>query len=264
MKIDVDSLSLDYSTYGAAGKEWLVFSNSLATNQSLWRYQIEALSDYFQILTYDQRGHGYTSATSGPYTIDLLAEDLIGLLDALDIQNANLVGISMGGMTAITAAKKHPERIGKLIACDCGPASSEVSAASWQTRIDIVRENGIEAIVNETVGRWFAAQTIAKNAEVVEIVSDMVRSTPAEGYIGSAQALSTFDLRPGLDQLKVPTLFISGAEDAIVGGVAKLHESVPDSQFVTIANAGHLCNIENPSAFNTAVKNFLLNSKNQI
>lgn len=258
MKIQVDSLSLDYSTFGTSGKQWLVFSNSLGTNQSLWRYQVEALSDYYQILTYDQRGHGNTNATSGPYTIDLLANDLIGLLNALEIEKANLVGISMGGMTAITAAKKHPERIEKLIACDCGPAASEASAVSWQARIDIVRRDGIEAIVNETVGRWFSAHTIAKNTEAVAIVSDMIGKTSPEGYIGSAQALSTFDLRPDLDKLKVPTLFISGAEDAIVGGVAKLHEKVPDSQFVTIANAGHLCNIENPVEFNAAVKHFLL------
>lgn len=258
MKIDLGSVSFDYSVYGNPDKEWLVFSNSLATNQSLWRYQVEALSEHFQILTYDQRGHGGTTATDGPYSIDLLADDLIGLLDQLQIPKASLVGISMGGMTAITAAKKHPRRVAKLVACDCGPAANEASAAGWKGRIDIVRDSGIDSIVNETVGRWFAAQTIAKNSDVIGVISEMVKSTSARGYISSAQALSTFDLRPGLDQLKTPTLFISGAQDSVLGGVQKLHESVPGSRFVTIPDAGHLCNIENPTEFNTVVKEFLL------
>ena len=257
-KVAIGEISLSCRIQGKTDAPWVIFSNSLATNQSLWRHQVEMASDNFQVLTYDQRGHGQSDAPQGPYSIDLLAEDLLNLMNALKIEKAALVGISMGGMTAITVAKKSPERVTKLVACDCGPAASQASAEQWQERISIVEQKGIEAIVDETVGRWFAPKSLANNHPAVVEVAEMVRSTSPAGYIGSAQALSNFDLRPGLSDLAMPTLFISGKEDAIVGGVEKLHQSVQGSQFVTISDAGHLCNIENPDEFNTSLRAFLL------
>lgn len=237
---------------------WLILSNSIATNLSMWDEQAKSLSEYYKVVRYDQRGHGRSEAPSGPYDIEMLADDLLAVMDMLGIEKATLVGISLGGMTVLSAGKKYPDRIEKLVVCDCGPAASPASAEQWLERIQKVSEEGMEAIVEETVGRWFTPETLAAQSPVVEKVSAMVRTTPVPGFIGCAGALSIFDLRSGLEELKVPTLFIAGEHDAVIGGTKKLHEMVSGSQFQVIPDAGHLCNLENPEAFLTAVKDFLL------
>ena len=187
----------------------------------------------------------------------MLSDDLIALMDSLDIEKASLVGISMGGMTVLTLAKNHPERVSKLVVCDCGPAASPTSAQQWQQRINLVSEDGMDAIVDETIGRWFTKETLETNTDIIEKVSTMIRSTSVPGFIGSAYALATFDLRPDLENLNLPTLFIAGEQDAIAGGTRMLSETVPGSKFVAIIGAGHLCNLENPSDFLAALTEFL-------
>ncbi len=257
MRSKIGSLELNYVVDGEPDLPWLIFSNSVATDSSLWSGQISRLSGRFRCLRYDHRGHGLSDAADGKYSIDMLSEDLLALMDSLNIEKASLVGISMGGMTVLTLAKNHPERVGKVVVCDCGPAASPASAQQWQQRIDLVSDGGMDAIVDETIGRWFTKETLATNASVIENVSAMIRSTSVPGFIGSAYALSTFDLRPNLENLNVPTLFIAGEQDAIVGGTRILSETVPSSKFVAIPGARHLCNLENPSDFLAALTEFL-------
>ncbi|TAN24186.1 MAG: alpha/beta fold hydrolase [Actinomycetota bacterium] len=257
MKSRIGSIELNYVVDGDPNLPWLIFSNSVATDTSLWSEQIPPLSSRFHCLRYDHRGHGLSDATNGKYSIEMLSEDLLALMDSLRIAKASLVGISMGGMTVLTLAKRHPERIDKLVVCDCGPAASPASARQWLDRIDLVSAGGMDAIVDETIGRWFTKETLAANSPIVEKVSRMIRSTSVSGFRGSANALSTFDLRPDLANLKVPTLFIAGEQDAVVGGTRVLSETVPNSKFVAIPNAGHLCNLENPVDFVSALTEFL-------
>ncbi len=257
MRSKISSIQLNYVVDGEPNLPWLIFSNSVATDSSLWNEQIPRLSNRFRCLRYDHRGHGLSDASDGKYSIDMLSDDLIALMDSLDIEKASLVGISMGGMTVLTLAKNHPERVSKLVVCDCGPAASPASAQQWQQRINLVSEDGMDAIVDETIGRWFTKETLETNTDIIEKVSTMIRSTSVPGFIGSAYALATFDLRPDLENLNLPTLFIAGEQDAIAGGTRMLSETVPGSKFVAIIGAGHLCNLENPSDFLAALTEFL-------
>lgn len=257
MKVKANGISFNCKVQGRDGAPWLVFSNSLATNLSMWDEQADALRDHFHILRYDQRGHGETEAPEGAYNFDLLAADVVALLDALEIKRVHFVGLSMGGMTAITLAHKHPERLFRIVACDCGPGSTPQSAQQWQERIAVARAKGMEALVDSTTARWFPAEYIAANPSVIERVQRMIRTTPVNGFIGCASALSNFDLHPGLPGIKTETLFLCGSKDAMLPGTKALNAAVAGSKLVEIPGAGHISNVENPELFNRTLKEFL-------
>jgi 3-oxoadipate enol-lactonase len=261
MKVQANGISFNCRIEGKRGAPWVVFSNSLATNLSMWDAQAAALGDKFQILRYDHRGHGGTDAPEGKYSFDLLVADVIGLFDALEIERAHFVGLSMGGMTAVALAEKHPERLDRVVPCDCGPASTPQSAQQWEERIAIAREKGMDALVEPTVGRWFPPEFLAANKATADKVREMIRTTPVNGFVGCAFALSNFDLRPGLSKINVPMQFVCGGKDASLGGTKALHAGVAGSSFVEIEGAGHISNVERPDIFTRALKEFLASTR---
>ena len=257
MKIKANGISFNCQVDGREGAPWVVFSNSLMTNLTMWDEQAAALSGDFRVLRYDQRGHGGSDAPAGAYDFDALTADVLALFDAFGIAKAHFVGLSMGGMTAVALAEHHPQRIARLIPCDCGPASTPQSAQQWSERIALAKDKGMEALVEPTVGRWFAPEFLASNKQAVDKVRAMVRSTPLNGFVGCASALSNFDLRPNLAGIKHTTLFLCGAKDASLGGTKALHAGVVSSKMIEIPAAGHISNIENPAIFTRAITEFL-------
>jgi 3-oxoadipate enol-lactonase len=258
MQVEANGIEFNTRIDGHRGLPWLVLSNSLATNLSMWDHQVEALRDRFRILRYDQRGHGESDAPAGRYDFHALVADVIGLFDALEIKQAHFAGLSMGGMTAIALAQQHPDRVDRVVACDCGPASTPQSAQQWEERIAMARDHGMQAVVQPTIDRWFPAEFISANADVIEKVRHMIRTTPLNGFIGCAHALSHFDLRPGLAGIRNPVQFICGSRDASLAGTKALHAAVSGSGFVEIAGAGHISNMEDPTAFTHAMQAFLM------
>src|ERR1700693_5922398 len=119
MRINANGININTQVDGPESAPWLVLSNSLMTNLSMWDDQVAALRQSFRILRYDQRGHGGTEADEGSYSFDLLVADIIALLDMLGIKRAHFCGLSMGGMTALFLAQRNPQRFDRIIACDC-------------------------------------------------------------------------------------------------------------------------------------------------
>lgn len=256
MRIKANGITLNYQVEGPESAPWIVFSNSLATDISLWDEQAAALKQNFRVLRYDHRGHGGSEATGGRYNFDLLVADVAGLLDALSIKRVHFVGISMGGMTGLALAQKHPDRVEKLVACDCGPASSPASAQQWEERIAIAEKDGMEPLVKATAKRWFPPDYPESNPAFQKACA-MIRATPVKGFIGCAGALANFDLRPGLPAIKTPTLLIVGSKDATVPGIKAINAAVAGSKLVELEGAGHLSNLEQPQAFTRALQQFL-------
>jgi len=233
---------------------WLVFSNSLATNLSMWDEQVAALGNEFRILRYDQRGHGGTTVPSTPCTFDQLVGDVLAIFDAIGIDRATLLGVSMGAVTALRFAALHPQRLDRVIACD-GPWVKPAGAAElWEERIAVVRSQGMQALVQPTVQRWFRAAFVAGNPPVLDKVRRMIADTPAEGFIACARALQQFDFRQSFPQIRVPTLLLCGAADGVMPQVMReMHAAMGGSEFVEIPEAGHLPNLENPEEFRRAL-----------
>ncbi len=257
MRVKANGININYQIDGPEGAPWLAFSNSLATNLSMWDEQVAALKKSFRILRYDQRGHGGTEATDGRYNFDLLVADVAALFDALSIKRAHFAGISMGGMTALAFAQRHPQRVDRLIPCDCGPASSPASAQQWEERIAIAEKQGMEPLVDATARRWFPPEFIEAHPDVFQRACEMIRKTPVKGFIGCAGALANYDLRPELAGIKAPTLLIVGTKDATVPGIKAINAAVPGSKVAELEGAGHLSNLEQPANFTRALQDFL-------
>jgi len=257
MQSTVNGISINFEIDGPDGAPWLVLSNSLLTNLSMWDDQVAALRQSFRILRYDQRGHGGTQATEGSYSFDLLVADIIALLDMLGIKRAHFCGLSMGGMTALFLAQRHAQRFDRIIACDCGPASTPASAQQWQERIALAGKDGMGALVEPTIGRWFPLDFVAGKPPVLDKVRQMIRSTPIAGFSGCAQALSDYDLRPGLASIDRPTLLIVGTKDATLAGIRQIKDAVRGAALVELEGAGHISNLEQPAAFTRAMREFL-------
>ena len=258
MKTTANGISINYQIDGPEGAPWLIFSNSLITNLSMWDDQVAALKDSFRILRYDQRGHGGTDAPEGRYTFDLLFDDAVALMDALKIERAHFAGISMGGVTALGIAKRHPKRLDRIVVCDAGAGSTPASSQQWEERIALAREKGMQPLVEPTMGRWFPPQILAANPPYLDTVREMIRTTPVNGFIGCAAALANYDIRPGLDKIDRRTLFIVGAQDATVAGMKEMHAMVPGAAYVELDPAGHISNLDQPEKFTRAMRDFLI------
>ena len=153
MKIEANGITFNAQVDGPEGAPWLVFSNSLATNLSMWDDQASYFKSRYRVLRYDQRGHGRTDVPADRYTFDLLVADVIGLFDALSIDRAHFAGVSMGGMTALGLAEQHPDRILSIAPCDCSSGSTAASAQQWEERIVTARQGGMGVMIDSTVSR---------------------------------------------------------------------------------------------------------------
>lgn len=257
MNVKANGITINYTVEGPEGAPWVVFSNSLATNLSMWDAQAALLKDRFRVLRYDQRGHGGTQATSGAYTFDLLMGDVLGLMDALEIERAHFVGISMGGMTALGLAEKFPQRLLSIVPCDCSAASNPAGAQQWEERIALARAQGMEPLVDQTLGRWFSPESRAANPALMTKVGGWIRSTSVDGFAGCAAAISNFDFSGGLGAIALPALTMVGSKDAMLAGSRSIAAAIPGARLVEIEGAGHLANLDGTKAFNEALAAFL-------
>ena len=257
MKVKANGIGINYQIDGSDGAPWIVFSNSLATTTAMWDDQAAGLKDKFRVLRYDQRGHGATSAPVGRYLFDTLLADALALMDALSIGKAHFAGLSMGGATALGLAERHPDRFDRVIVCDSPCQSTPQSSAQWEDRIKVAQEKGMEALVEPTLGRWFPAETVARNPPHLDKVRGMIRATPVAGFIGCAAALADHDYATAIASVKRPVLFLCGEKDAPAPAMKKLNEKLAGSSYVELPGAGHISNMDAPAAFTKAMRDFL-------
>ena len=245
---------------GPADRPWVTFITGIANDVWMWEAQAAALAARFRVLRYDLRGQGGSPATDPPYSIDLLVGDLITLWDSLGVATSHLVGLGLGGAIAQAAAIRHPGRIGRLAPCCCRARMVPEFAKLWHELIATVEARGIEPIVEPTVQRWFSEPFKAANPGVLDGVRAMIRRTSVAGYVGCARAFLGLDIEDSIGSIRVPTLFISGALDARGGPpplMAGLAAKVPGARHVSVPDAAHIANVENPAWFNKVLADFL-------
>lgn len=235
----------------------VMMSNSLMSDHTMWDITVPALADRYRVLRYDTRGHGRSGTTPGPYSIAMLADDAVGLLDALGIQRAHIVGLSMGGMIAQQIGARFPERAYSLSLCDT--ASEMPPRSIWEERFAIALTQGMAGLVDSTIQRWFTAPFIARNPQPVEKVRQMILSTPVEGFIACGSAVRDMAQTTMLLKVKAPTLIIVGRHDpgCTVEQATVIHRIIDGSEMVILEDAAHLSNIEQPQAFNNALRAFI-------
>jgi len=257
MKINANGIDINYVIEGDG--PWLTLSHSLACNLHMWDEEAKRLSKRYKVLRYDTRGHGESSAPAGAYTLELLADDLHGLLRALGVPSTHFVGLSMGGMIGQTFALKYPGVFNSLALCDTTSRYPAEAAGLWAERIKTVETQGMEPLVAPTLERWFTEPFRKARPEVVEKVAAMIRTTPAPGYAGCSHAIPKINLTARLKEIRCPSVVIVGKDDpgTPVAMAEEIHQALPGSTLVIIASAAHLSNLEQPDAFNRALGEFL-------
>ena len=259
MQLSTNGITTHYQIDGPEGAPVVVLSHSLAANTSMWEAQMPVLTSQYRVVRYDTRGHGHTEAPSGDYTLELLAYDLFGLLDGLQLQQVHYVGLSMGGMIGQTAALIDPSRFLSLSLCDTSSRIPPDARDAWNDRIKIAQQEGMDALVESTINRWFSTDFERDYPDQVDKVRDMVRGTPVDGFCGCAAAIRELDLTDRLSSIALPTLLIVGEDDP--GTPVSAHEIIRDriagSELVVIPNALHFSNVEQANVFNAALSNFL-------
>jgi 3-oxoadipate enol-lactonase len=255
VKSKVNGIETNYEIHGKEGAPWLTFSHSLACSLRMWDGQIAAFKDRFRILAYDTRGHGASEAPPGPYTLDMLAEDLRQLFEELQIKRTHFVGLSMGGMIGQVLTLTDPGLFDRVVLADTGHAQTPETRKQWQERIQIAESKGMQPLVQPTIERWFTAAF--RDQPVVKKIAKLIGDTPVPGYVGCCHAISNLNTTARLKEIKRPVLAIAGEQDTAAAGTRYIGENVPGAKLVMLQNAAHIANIEQEEAFNRALRDFL-------
>ncbi|MBL6458502.1 alpha/beta fold hydrolase [Belnapia sp. T6] len=249
MFIQLDDIAVHAEIAGPATGVPVLLLHSLGTNLHMWDPQAEALARRHRVIRMDMRGHGLTEATPGPYTMDRLARDALGLLHALGITAAHVGGVSIGGHIALRMAALAPDRVLSVMACDT--ALDFGGAANWQGRMDAVAAGGLAAVADATLGRWVLDRSLASSKGLRR----MLLSTDPAGWLGCAAALRDITGEEVKGRVRCPTTVIVGDRDEStpVAAAQAIHAAIPDSKMVIIAEAAHIPNFEREDAFTRAV-----------
>jgi len=247
---------LFYQWDGQENAPVLVFSNSLGTTHRMWDPQVEAFSKHFRLLRYDTRGHGQSSITPGPYTIEILAADVLHLLDTLEIERAYFCGLSMGGMIGMLLGSSAAQRLQKIVLCNT--AAKIGTPDVWNTRIAAVQQGGMKAVAGGVLERWLTAGYRAAHPAETSQVLAMLENTDPAGYAACCGAVRDMDYREQLNRLQVPTLVIAGAHDPATPPADGrfLADHIRGAKFTELP-AAHLSNIETSNQFNREILAFL-------
>ena len=264
MKIRINNADIAYDDHGIG--QPILFLHAFPLNRTMWQGQIAALlnEQRFRLISLDWRGFGESESNTPITTMDLLADDVAALMDALGTPQAILCGLSMGGYVALAFQRKYPQRVGGLILADTKPdADGEEARANREKVAQLAETEGTGAIADLQIPNLLSDYTRQHSLETEALVRRMIESATANGIAaaarGMAQRADSNDLLP---QIAVPTLVVVGESDKLTPPTLAQEYAVkiPDAEFAQIPRAGHLSNLEQPEAFLDVIRNFLLAS----
>jgi 3-oxoadipate enol-lactonase len=262
----VNGAKLNVLELGDSQAKPIVLIHGFPLSHEMWNPQIELLKRGFRVVAYDLRGHGESDVGDGQYTMELLADDLIGLLDSLKIEKAILCGFSMGGYIALRTAEKSEDRVERLILCDTkAEADSNEAKLKRAATIRSVKEQGMKPFIESQIHALLRPQTITQNPAIVELVRGMIQRNSPLGICGALLAMAgRTDTSTVLPNLKIPTLILVGENDTLTPPELSksMHGKIPQSSMHIIQRAGHLSNLENNEDFNRHLGDFLSNLSN--
>lgn len=259
MEINANGIRMSYEWSGKKDGPVVLLSHSLGSSLVMWELQRHALEPHFRVLSYNTRGHGGSEATPGGYTMALLEEDVLSLLDALGIDQVHWVGLSMGGMIGQCVALRSPQRLRSLALCDTAAATSEDAQPLWQERIDTARRRGMSGLLQATLERWFTPSFLEQNPRALTRIREQFLATPIEGFIGCSEAIRRLNILDRLGEIELPTLIMVGELDPAtpVAASQAMQEKIRNSRLVILPSAAHFSNVEQAERFNAALLTFL-------
>ena len=231
-------------------------------NRSMWREQAQALeSAHYRVITPDLRGHGETTVTTEPATMEEMARDVVALLDELDIERVTLGGLSMGGYVALAFYRRFPLRARALILADTRPqADTPEAARNREEQAQKILKEGIGSIADDFLKKVLTPETLQQKPETVERVREMILKTDPRGAANALRGMAMrHDQSAFLEEFFAPTLLIVGSEDQLTPpkDAELMRREIRGSRLSIIEGASHLSNLERPIEFNRAVLDFL-------
>jgi 3-oxoadipate enol-lactonase len=254
--VESNGARISYSVDGPLDRPALLFINSIGTTRDLWQPQIPALVGTYRVIRYDARGHGSSTVPAGNYSIAQLGRDALAILDAEDVKQAHVCGISLGGITAMWLGVHAPDRVSSLVLANTSARIGSVQ--SWTDRIALVQERGMRGVAELAMTTWFSPAFHRQRPDVIANFKTMVESCPTTGYLGCCAALRDEDLREAISKISCPVLVVAGHTDVPTPPEALtfIHQQIKGSKMLTL-DAAHLSNVEQSEAFTSAVMGFL-------
>ncbi len=260
MKLQANGIGIGYDCAGPEGAPVVILHHSLATNRHMWDAAARLLlEEGYRLLWMDARGHGQSDAPDGAYDFEVLWRDVTGLMDALKIERAHYLGLSMGGIIGQFLGLNAPERLESLILVSTQCRVPDAAKAAWEERFAAVEERGMESLVQPTLARWFTEPFLDTGDPVIADIAQMIRKTPVKGYIGWGSAICGLDIAERLSGIKLPTLIIVGEEDpgTDVAAARLIHDNIGESELRIMDGASHQLSVERPQEFHNMVTSFL-------
>ena len=254
--VRLDQVSLHVAEAGDPDGPPVVFANSLGTDLRVWEPVLPYLPAGFRYIRYDKRGHGLSDSLPGPWRIEDLADDLAGLLDRLGVRSAAVVGLSVGGLIAQALAARWPDLVRVLVLSGTAPKIG--TAEAWADRIAAVESQGIAAIADAILERWFSPRFRAEEPALA-LWRNMLTRSPVAGYVATCGAIRDADLTESTRTLRLPVLAMVGSADGSTPPdlVAAMAAMIPGARIEIIPDAGHLPGVERPAAVARLIADFL-------
>lgn len=254
----INGIGMNYAVEGPETGIPVVLHHPLATNMTIWDELTAALTPRYRVLRFDARGHGKTEAPVGPYNFETLAADVVALMDHAKIERAHFLGLSMGGMAGQYLGLGHAKRFHSLQLVATSSRIPPEARHLWVDRVKVAREKGMASQPATSMPRWLTEANRQKPALVARL-SNMIETTPLEGYAGWCQAIETLDITDRLKAITLPTQVIVGADDPATPPAAAeaIHRQIAGSTLVVMPAVAHMLCAEDPAAFHTHVLAFL-------
>lgn len=233
----------------------LILLGSIGTTTDMWTPMLAPLVEQFRVVRLDHRGHG-NSSPAPPGALTTLADlggDVLDTLDDLGLDRVNWVGLSLGGMTGMWLAGRHPQRIARL-ALLCTSAYLP-PAQAWLDRASAVRTRGMASIVDAVVARWVTPDLAERDADLLSTLKGMLSGVDAESYAQCCEAIASMDLRADLARIAAPTLVVAAAEDAATPPMhaEAIAVGIPGARVEVVDHAAHIAAVEQPARLATLV-----------
>ena len=252
-----DGIRLHTRSDGDPANPGLLLLNSLGTDLSMWDAQVAGWSGTHHVVRFDQRGHGRSDAPEGPYTVEQLGRDALTVADAHQLETTDVCGLSLGGLVALWVASHTPQRMRRAVFADT--AARVGTEDAWRSRAATVREDGMDAVTDLVLQRFFSPAFRAGGDPAVARVEGMLRAGQVAGYAASCDALAVADLREAATRIEAPSLVIVGTADEATppADAQALGALLPRAELAELPGAGHLANLEQPQRFEQLVSDFL-------
>jgi 3-oxoadipate enol-lactonase/4-carboxymuconolactone decarboxylase len=253
--VRANGVELFFELEGPEGAAVIAFSNSLGTTLAMWDAVVERLAGSFRCLRYDTRGHGRSETVDRPFGVEDLADDLAGLLDALAIERAHIVGLSLGGMTGQVLAATRSDKVDRLVLC--ATSAYMPPRNLWQERADTVRLKGMAAVADSVIARWFTTESQTGGGAIA--TRTQLLGIDPTGYARCCEAIGAMDLRGRIGAIRAPVLVVAGAEDPAtpVAMSEEICRLIPRARLVVVPRAAHLIAVEQPAALADQIGAFL-------